>query len=160
MDLKDYIRSTPDYPKKGILFRDITTLIKHEKAFASCIDQIVEKSKNFKVDKIAPSDLIAEVGPVKIPVGFTKINLPFEKIDPLIIDVPLKTLLRMLDFTPGWLKWTAALEPTLNVSQLTIPWLDVWFTFIFPTSGVEMVIFPLTTLPPVGRVVDAISAKE
>ena len=53
MDLKDYIRSIPDYPKKGILFRDITTLIKHEKAFASCIDQIVERSKNFKVDKIA-----------------------------------------------------------------------------------------------------------
>ena len=53
MDLKDYIRSIPDYPKKGILFRDITTLIKHEKAFVSCIDQIVERSKNFKVDKIA-----------------------------------------------------------------------------------------------------------
>ena len=33
MDLKKYIRSIPDYPKKGILFRDITTLIKDEKAF-------------------------------------------------------------------------------------------------------------------------------
>ena len=53
MDLKEYIRSIPDYPKKGILFRDITTLIKDEKAFAECIDQIVEKSKNFKFDKIA-----------------------------------------------------------------------------------------------------------
>ena len=53
MDLKEYIRSIPDYPKKGILFRDITTLIKNEKAFAYCIDQIVEKSKNFKFDKIA-----------------------------------------------------------------------------------------------------------
>ena len=53
MDLKDYIRSIPDYPKKGILFRDITTLIKHEEAFANCIDQIVERSKNFKIDKIA-----------------------------------------------------------------------------------------------------------
>ena len=31
MNLKDYIRSIPDYPKKGILFRDITTLIKDEK---------------------------------------------------------------------------------------------------------------------------------
>ena len=31
MDLKEYIRSIPDYPKKGILFRDITTLIKNEK---------------------------------------------------------------------------------------------------------------------------------
>jgi len=53
MDLKEYIRSIPDYPKKGILFRDITTLIKDEKAFAECINQIVEKSKNFKFDKIA-----------------------------------------------------------------------------------------------------------
>ena len=53
MDLKEYIRSIPDYPKKGILFRDITTLIKNEKAFAFCIDQIVEKSKLFKFNKIA-----------------------------------------------------------------------------------------------------------
>ncbi len=53
MDLKDYIRSIPDYPKKGILFRDITTLIKDEKAFAYCIDLIVEKSKKFNFNKIA-----------------------------------------------------------------------------------------------------------
>ena len=53
MNLKDFIRSIPDYPKKGILFRDITTLIKDEKAFAETINQIVERSKKFKVDKIA-----------------------------------------------------------------------------------------------------------
>ena len=53
MDLKDYIRSIPDYPKKGILFRDITTLIKDEKAFRETINQIIEKSKKFKIDKIA-----------------------------------------------------------------------------------------------------------
>ena len=53
MDLKEYIRSIPDYPKKGILFRDITTLIKNEKAFTYCIDQIVEKSKLFDFNKIA-----------------------------------------------------------------------------------------------------------
>ena len=53
MNLKDFIRSIQDYPKKGILFRDITTLIKDEKAFAYTIDLIVEKSKEFKVDKIA-----------------------------------------------------------------------------------------------------------
>ena len=53
MNLKNYIRSIPDYPKKGILFRDITTLIKDEKAFAESIDQIVERSKKFKIDKIA-----------------------------------------------------------------------------------------------------------
>ena len=53
MNLKDFIRSIPDYPKKGILFRDITTLIKDEKAFAETINQIVEKSKKFQFDKIA-----------------------------------------------------------------------------------------------------------
>ena len=53
MDLKEYIRSIQDYPKKGILFRDITTLIKNEKAFANSIDQIIERSKKFKIDKIA-----------------------------------------------------------------------------------------------------------
>ena len=53
MDLKEYIRSIPDYPKKGILFRDITTLIKDEKAFTYCIDKIVEKSKLFDFNKIA-----------------------------------------------------------------------------------------------------------
>ncbi len=53
MDLKDYIRSIPDYPKKGILFRDITTLIKDENAFKETINQIVNKSKKFKIDKIA-----------------------------------------------------------------------------------------------------------
>ena len=53
MDLKDYIRSIKDYPKKGILFRDITTLIKDELAFEETINQIVERSKKLKVDKIA-----------------------------------------------------------------------------------------------------------
>ena len=46
MNLKDYIRSIQDYPKKGILFRDITTLIKNKDAFAETINQIVERSKN------------------------------------------------------------------------------------------------------------------
>ena len=53
MNLKDYIRSIPNYPKKGILFRDITTLIKNEKAFAQTIDEIVKRAKKFKFDKIA-----------------------------------------------------------------------------------------------------------
>ena len=53
MDLKKHIRSIQDYPKKGILFRDITTLIKNAEAFSECIDQIVEKSKKFKFNKLA-----------------------------------------------------------------------------------------------------------
>jgi adenine phosphoribosyltransferase len=53
MNLKDHIRSIKDYPKKGILFRDITTLVKNKDAFKYTIDKIVDSSKNFKVDKIA-----------------------------------------------------------------------------------------------------------
>ncbi len=53
MDLKKHIRSIQDYPKKGVLFRDITTLIKNEKAFSDCIDQIVERSKKFQFNKLA-----------------------------------------------------------------------------------------------------------
>ena len=53
MDLKKHIRSIPDYPKKGILFRDITTLIKSAKAFKFTNDKIIEISKNFEFDKVA-----------------------------------------------------------------------------------------------------------
>ena len=53
MDLKKYIRSIKDYPKKGILFRDITTLIKDPKAFKFTNDKIIELSKKIKFDKVA-----------------------------------------------------------------------------------------------------------
>ena len=53
MNLKEYIRSIPNYPKKGILFRDISTLIKDENAFAESINQIIERSKKYKINKIA-----------------------------------------------------------------------------------------------------------
>jgi len=52
MDLKKYIRSIPDYPKKGILFRDITTLIKDKDAFKECIDQMSKILNNLNYDKI------------------------------------------------------------------------------------------------------------
>ena len=53
MDLKKYIRSVPDYPKKGILFRDITTLIKNKDAFRECIEQMSKILVKLNFDKIA-----------------------------------------------------------------------------------------------------------
>ena len=53
MDLKKHIRSIPDYPKKGILFRDITTLIKNADAFKFTNDKIIEISKKIEFDKVA-----------------------------------------------------------------------------------------------------------
>ena len=52
MDLKKYIRSIPDYPKKGILFRDITTLIKDAQAFKYTVDKMVEMTTNLNFDKV------------------------------------------------------------------------------------------------------------
>ena len=53
MDLKKYIRSIKDYPKKGILFRDITTLIKNPEAFRFANDKIIEIAKKINFDKVA-----------------------------------------------------------------------------------------------------------
>ena len=53
MDLKKHIRSIKDYPKKGILFRDITTLIKSPEAFKYTNDKIIEISKKIDFDKVS-----------------------------------------------------------------------------------------------------------
>ncbi|MEO0292971.1 MAG: adenine phosphoribosyltransferase [candidate division WOR-3 bacterium] len=50
--LKNYIRSIPDFPKKGILFRDITTLIKNKEAFKEAIDKMASLIKDKEVSLI------------------------------------------------------------------------------------------------------------
>ncbi len=52
MDLKKFIRDIPDFPQKGVMFRDITTILKNPDAFKFCIDSIVNKYKNSKIDKV------------------------------------------------------------------------------------------------------------
>lgn len=52
IELKDYIRNIPDFPKPGILFRDITTLLKDKKAFKSAVDSLAKKYKSKKIDKV------------------------------------------------------------------------------------------------------------
>ncbi|MBM3245016.1 MAG: adenine phosphoribosyltransferase [Candidatus Omnitrophica bacterium] len=50
--LEKYIRSIPDFPKPGILFRDITTLAQHKKAFKEAINELCARYKNKKIDKV------------------------------------------------------------------------------------------------------------
>tara|TARA_S200000501_G_scaffold253867_1_gene237914 strand:+ start:203 stop:730 length:528 start_codon:yes stop_codon:yes gene_type:complete len=88
MDLKKYIRSIPDYPKKGILFRDITTLIKDSRAFNYSIDKIIEISNKLDFDKIAAIEsrgfVFASAVSYKLKKPFImmrkKDKLPSEKI--------------------------------------------------------------------------------
>ena len=74
MDLKKYIRSIPDYPKKGILFRDITTLIKNADAFKFTNDKIIELAKTIEFDKVAA---IESRGFVFASTVSYKLNKPF-----------------------------------------------------------------------------------
>jgi adenine phosphoribosyltransferase len=53
MNLKDAIRTIPDYPKKGIMFRDITTLLADARAFRRSIDELVQPFAGSKIDKVA-----------------------------------------------------------------------------------------------------------
>jgi adenine phosphoribosyltransferase len=53
MDLTAAIRTIPDYPKPGILFRDITTLLGDAKAFRQAVDQLVEPFKDMNITKVA-----------------------------------------------------------------------------------------------------------
>ena len=52
IELKKIIRSIPDFPKAGILFRDITTLLKEKKAFRTVVEELAKRYKNKKVDAV------------------------------------------------------------------------------------------------------------
>jgi len=79
MDLKKYIRSIQDYPKKGILFRDITTLIKNKDAFRDCIDQISKILNKLDFDKIAGIESRGFIFSSPIAYNLTKPNIMLRK---------------------------------------------------------------------------------
>ncbi|GAH42430.1 unnamed protein product, partial [marine sediment metagenome] len=52
-DIKKLIRDVPDFPKKGIIFKDITTLLKDKAGLRKTIDSLTELYKDKKIDKVA-----------------------------------------------------------------------------------------------------------
>jgi len=83
MDLKKYIRSIPDYPKKGILFRDITTLIKDKDAFKNCIDQMSKILSDLDYDKIAGIESRGFIFSSPLSYNLSKPNILMRKKDKL-----------------------------------------------------------------------------
>ena len=83
MDLKKYIRSIPDYPKKGILFRDITTLIKNKDAFRNCIDQMSKIMNKLNYDKIAAIESRGFIFASPLSYNLSKPYVLFRKKDKL-----------------------------------------------------------------------------
>jgi len=86
--LEEHIRNIPDFPKPGILFRDITTLIKDKKAFKQVIDIIAAKYKNKKIDKVVAVEargfILGGAVAYKIGAGFVPVRkkgkLPYKAI--------------------------------------------------------------------------------
>lgn len=53
MDIRSFIRTIPDYPKPGIMFRDVTTLMGHPQGFRRAVDELVQPFAGLKIDKVA-----------------------------------------------------------------------------------------------------------
>jgi len=80
LDLADYIRDVPDFPKPGINFKDITPLLGNHKALEACISQLVDAFKDKKVDTIAAAEargfLFAVPLALRLGVGMVPIRKP------------------------------------------------------------------------------------
>lgn len=88
MELKNFIRDVPDFPVKGIIFKDITTLLKDKNAFLEAFNQLYEKVSNLKVDKVVSIEsrgfIFGSLLAYKLNAGFVPVRkpgkLPGEKI--------------------------------------------------------------------------------
>ncbi|MCK4756761.1 adenine phosphoribosyltransferase [candidate division WOR-3 bacterium] len=80
MDLKKYIRNIPDFPQKGIMFKDITTLLKEPKVFKYAIDAIVDQYKNKDISKVVSVEargyIFAGVLAYNLNCGFIPVRKP------------------------------------------------------------------------------------
>ncbi len=87
LDLATFVRDIPDFPKPGILFKDITPLLLNHEAFSTAIDRLAEEFKDQQVEVIAAAEargfLFAAPLALKMGVGMVPIRkpgkLPFEK---------------------------------------------------------------------------------
>ncbi len=88
LNLTDYIRDVPDFPKPGILFRDITPLLSHPEAFAQVVAQLSEQFADAKIDVVAAAEARGFIfaGPVAMNLGASLVpirkagKLPFTTV--------------------------------------------------------------------------------
>jgi len=88
MDLKNYFRIVPDFPKKGINFIDVTTVLKDKVAFNEALNQLYSQISNLKVDKVVAIEsrgfIFGSLLAQKLNAGFVPVRkpgkLPAEKI--------------------------------------------------------------------------------
>ena len=97
MDLKSKIRNIPDFPKKGIVFRDITPLIRDKEAFKYAIDEMARQYEGKKIDAILGAEargfIFGAALAYKISAGFIPVRKPGK--------LPYKTIKRSYDLEYG-----------------------------------------------------------
>ena len=80
MNLKNYIADVKDFPKKGILFRDITPLMKDGKAYRYVVDEITKIAKDLKVDLIVGPEargfIVGCPVATNLEIGFVPVRKP------------------------------------------------------------------------------------
>lgn len=80
MNLKDTIRDVPDFPKKGIVFKDITTLLKKPEALSLAAEELYNLAKNKKITKVAGIEsrgfILGGLLAQKLNAGFVPIRKP------------------------------------------------------------------------------------
>ena len=80
IDLRDHIRDIPDFPKPGIVFKDITPLLGHPQAFGATIEQLAARYRNERIDLVAAAEargfIFAAPLAVQIGAGFVPIRKP------------------------------------------------------------------------------------
>ena len=80
IDLKDHIRTIPNFPKPGIMFRDITPLLAHPEAFGESIKQIADHYRDLKIDKIMAAEargfIFATPLALELNAGFVPVRKP------------------------------------------------------------------------------------
>ena len=87
-DLKDAVRAIPDYPKPGIVFRDITTLLGNARAFRRAVDELVQPWAGMKIDKVAGIEargfILGGAVAHQVSAGFVPIRkkgkLPYKRV--------------------------------------------------------------------------------
>ena len=76
-DLKKLIREVPDYPKPGILFYDLTTLLKDKQGFHTLIDRLCEHYNGHTIDIVAGIEARGFISPPPWPIGSAQASFPF-----------------------------------------------------------------------------------
>ncbi|MCH5332724.1 MAG: adenine phosphoribosyltransferase [Agathobacter sp.] len=101
-DLKDYIRSIPDFPKKGILFRDVTSILQTAEGLRLSIDELVKRLENVEFDVIAGAESRGFLFGMPVAYLLNKPFVPIRKQGKL----PCETLSKSYDLEYG----TAVIE--------------------------------------------------